>query len=552
MSDENARTPEMILPGGDNSSPRGKLYWFLRHVREYLAHAVRHHWLICTISVLVLIFLMVGTRAFYHHAFLQLWKMSFLILVCVVFGALLKWVHLVHRFIHFSWKKKIAVGIPLAALVCSVVFWGYDSYWYVALWYRYTTLKIVDVDLLPLTDFDRALPRQVIVTSIKQTMHDSSVQTSIPSHVRLKENLYGWSYAILPGDRLGLRLAGNIRKVGFLPSHSQKLNIETATEDVCFSTAENLLFGKNTRTATIWSFSPWRFFRYEPEQIFFVKDDSGKWVQVVSLKKWKAFPFPVAVFGGVQVIPQDCHGFLYDAMRVFKGAGYFIPAEEVHKHKFLHGQNTLADSISVHIGESFRFQNGFTVPMLTHRGDIRFPVFPDDLNQMPYTMFFRFDNVAIEDKLIDFIAFEPYNRDLHGYNTSLYIPSDGTPIVYRYRHADKGEAYVGYSAISGYVQQSRPTNDWTSTTRAVEHRPYHKKFNGKHIPFTLTTVVVIDPKDKGKMTASGKPYSVITYPIVEGYSIWLESDMSHWDEEIALKFKDLLPVPAVLPPTEQE
>ena len=47
----------------------------------------------------------------------------------------------------------------------------------------------------------------------------------------------------------------------------------------------------------------------EPSDTFYMKNDQGDWVQVVSLIKWKGFLFPYPTFGGVMVIDNGEHNF---------------------------------------------------------------------------------------------------------------------------------------------------------------------------------------------------------------------------------------------------
>ena len=90
------------------------------------------------------------------------------------------------------------------------------------------------------------------------------------------------------------------------------------------------------------------------------------------------FLFPRPEFGGAQVIEQVepysiVQGIFWETpKRVLVGCGNFIPANEIHKHAYLRGQNLMPDEVSRSMAESFRFQEGFTAPWkIFRRGDVR-------------------------------------------------------------------------------------------------------------------------------------------------------------------------------------
>ena len=78
---------------------------------------------------------------------------------------------------------------------------------------------------------------------------------------------------------------------------------------VTFSIGESMKFSRNTYNAVVQRFGLWKLLSYEPGDVFYMKNDKGAWVEVVSLINWKGFFFPYPTFGGVLVIENGEHDF---------------------------------------------------------------------------------------------------------------------------------------------------------------------------------------------------------------------------------------------------
>ena len=121
---------------------------------------------------------------------------------------------------------------------------------------------------------------------------------------------------------------------------------------------------------------------YEPSDTFYMKNDSGSWVQVVSLIKWKGFFFPYPSFGGVMIIDNGEHDVNDYIERITIGKGTFVSPEEIKNYPFLTKQNTLSEKVSQLQAESLKFLGGFRDPLPWNMETaVKIPLMPKDQNQ---------------------------------------------------------------------------------------------------------------------------------------------------------------------------
>ena len=125
-----------------------------------------------------------------------------------------------------------------------------------------------------------------------------------------------------------------------------------------------------------------------------MKDDTGTWVQVVSLIKWKGFFFPYPSYGGVMVIDAGEHNFADYMERISIGKGTYISPSEIKNHPFLTKQNTLNEKVSRLQAQSLQFLGGFTDPLPWNMETaVKIPDLPDDQNQQPFVTDFNFSGM---------------------------------------------------------------------------------------------------------------------------------------------------------------
>lgn len=395
--------------------------------------------------------------------------------------------------------------------VAAVVLVGGSVHSYFAQYFRYLTLSIEDIDRLPLTDHERVLPLNAVHTLARERMNETESPT-IPALVRIG-SAYRWTMAIEPGKAKG-RFWDPVDEVISISSTEPSPDLSRRRpEQVKFTVGENLMFSRNTHVCVRRAFGFWRSFSYEPSNVFYIQNDKGQWVQAISLIRWTGFLFPWPEFGGVQIIEQ---GDTNPLGRLFLGCGRWIRPGEVHKHAYLVGQNLVPYAVTRFKAESLRFQAGFTGPMwFSRQGDIRIADMPEDVNEQPFTLYFKFQNGNA--KLYQYFALEPRDKDKQGLSTSLWIPADGIGLTYTYRHFHRKEAPIGVTTVADQVRASRKTYDWKRNA-PVEVRPYIHEIadsKGNVAPRFgwMVTVVTIKERKEGmplEFTSGSDPEISIT------------------------------------------
>ncbi|MEL6810361.1 MAG: hypothetical protein AAFP76_03380, partial [Bacteroidota bacterium] len=240
--------------------------------------------------------------------------------------------------------------------------------------------------------------------------------------------------------------------------------------------------------------------------VFYMKNDSGKWVQVVSLVRYKGFFFPYPTYGGVMIIEQGEHDTGDYIERILIGKGTYIPPSEIQNHPFLTRQNTLSEKVSRLQAQSLQFLGGFTDPLPWNKQTaVKIPDLIDDENQQPFVTDFNWDTMK-EDAysgLYHWFGLEPIGEERTSLAFSVMIPADGTDKLYYYNHAAKKEGLAGVSAMPLKVIESRKEYDW-SVNKPVEFRPYVKKIAGRKRLFVLSTVAA-KKEDSKKFDGAATP-----------------------------------------------
>ncbi len=477
----------------------GRLYWLGRHFLSW----IWRHKIVALIGVLLLILIVFLERASYQ--FCAIWLRTHFYLPLL--GLPLAYIAY-RQFKKRRWKGKLVI-VSLVSMALMGSWYGAGPiHDYVSLYRQYHLLKVTDLDELPVTDHERIQPLNSVYSLAHEAMSD--IETPIePNFVRVGKE-YRWTLGVEPTYPLS-RFTGFVGGVYSVSGTSPSPNFSNEVRrQVHFPTGEKLYLGRNVYTSTIWSFGPIKFFNYQPTKVTYLEDDSGQWVQVVSLLKWEGIFFPRPQFGGVQLLKQSDPSLMSWLKRFFVGVGEWIPPEQIKDHPFLLGQNLVPYEVSRNMAESFRFQNGFLAPFPGyHRGDIRIPDLPEDVNDQPFTVFFTMPGQS-SGGLHHYFGLEPYDPDKQGLNTSLFIPADGgLGTVYAYRHHLKTGSLTGVSAVSPKVMEARKQYDW-ERNRPVEHRPYIKKVGGMTRFFWLTTVVTLKDEAGKRFIAGSVPEVVIT------------------------------------------
>lgn len=509
-----------------NDPTDSRLYWFFVNTGRGIAEFWQRHRMLAFGIALVLVLLAVVFRALLHPYVLELRKLSFvLILIIPLLG--LVWFVLRRR----SLKLRVAGVAVVIVLIAALAHWEILGYNYIRLYSRYATLPIAELEQLPETSFERIQPLNSVYSLAHEIMTETEAPLS-PDFVRVGDE-YRWSLAIEPAYPIS-RMFSGVKELFNVPGTTPSSSFGRENrEAVRFDVGETLLFSRNSRRATIRNFGPSRFWGYEPANVSYVTDDNGKWVQLVSLIRWRGLLFPHPEFGGVQMIRQSEGGIVATLRRWFLGVGEWIRPEEIARHEFLVGQNIVAYQVSRFIANSFRFQGGFLAPLPGyHKGDVRIPDLPIDMNNQPFTAHFEMQPLGGRNALYHYFALEPFDPDKQGLNTSVFVPADGSMPVYVYRHHERSGSLTGVSAISAKVMESRKNYDW-SRNRPVEHRPYVKEIQGKRRFFWLTTVVTFkEGTDRDRFIAGTVPDVVLT-DAAYNTPVWVDPlAREGWDQDL--------------------
>lgn len=256
-----------------------------------------------------------------------------------------------------SSATRLGILALLAAIfgVFYVVGWYYGMYDYMKTYNVFNDLNKIEIQELPLTQNERIQPLRNIISMANESVGET-MDVSLPHLVRV-DHENKWTMAIEPSRKyLMQRISDNTEEVFSVSSTTPFPRFSSENRiPVTFSIGETLKFSRNTYNAVVQRFNPWMLFNYEPSDTFYMKNDQGDWVQVVSLIKWKGFFFPYPTFGGVMVIENGEHDFKDYLERIFIGKGTFIASEDVASYPYLSKQNTLSIKVSQLQAESLKF-----------------------------------------------------------------------------------------------------------------------------------------------------------------------------------------------------
>ncbi|MDB9754815.1 hypothetical protein OAB20_00820 [Winogradskyella sp.] len=481
---------------------------------------------------LLLLVLLFFFRDDYQPLLLFLRKFIFVIIVSV----------LVLTFGLRKFRKTAKTGSRLAILGVLIVFfgliytagWHFQLYDYMKTYNVFNSLNKVEINELPLTQNERIQPLRNIFSMANESVGETK-DVSLPHLVRIgTENK--WTMAIQPSEKYVMQqISDNTEEVFSVSSTTPFPRFSNENRiDVTFSIGESLKFSRNTYNAVVQRFNPWMLFNYEPSDTFYMKNDKGNWVQVVSLIKWKGFFFPYPSFGGVMIIENGAHNFNDYIERITIGKGTFVHPNHIKNYSFLTKQNTLAEAVSQLQAESLKFLGGFSDPLPWNMETaVKIPSMPKDQNQQPYVTDFDFagSNSDAFSGLYHWFGLEPVGNERTSLSYSVFIPADGSDKLYYYDHATKKQGYAGVSAMPLKVKESRKEYDWSAST-PVEFRPYIKDIAGRKRLFFLGTISSISSTDAQQFDGSATPDLVL---IDSEYRdvIWIDvKHPSTWDKEV--------------------
>ena len=486
---------------------------------------------ITVIGSIVLLLLLFILRDEYQPFLLFIRKFIFVILLCgtILFLLLKKF-----RRTPSSGKRIGILG--LLVLIFGIIYaigWHYKMYDYMKTYNVFNNLNKVEIHDLPLTQNERIQPLQNIFSMANESVGETK-DVSLPHLVRVDgENQ--WTMAIQPTVKyIWQRISDNTEEVFSVSSTTPFPRFSSENRiPVTFSIGESLKFSRNTYNAVVQRFGIAKLFSTEPGDVFYMKNDEGEWVQVVSLINWKGFFFPYPTFGGVVIIENGAHDFNDYLERVLIGKGTFVSPEDMKNYPFLTKQNTLSEKVSRLQAESLKFLGGFSDPLPWNMETaVKIPDLPDDQNQQPFVTDFNFEGSPTDaySGLYHWFGLEPVGVERTSLTFSVFIPADGTDKLYYFDHASKKQGYAGVSAMPLKVKESKKEYDWEANT-PVEFRPYIKNIAGRKRMFFLGTVSAIS-KDTNQFDGAATPDLAL---IDSEYRdvVWIDvKHPSQWDKTV--------------------
>ncbi|MFD2541667.1 hypothetical protein ACFSSB_04985 [Lacinutrix gracilariae] len=443
------------------------------------------------VLALILLITLIVLRDDYQPALLFFRKYIFIILLCamVLFLGLRKFRSSV------TGSKKIGTLIVMIVFfgILYLVGWHFKMYDYMKTYNVFKNLNKIQINELPLTQNERIQPLRNIYSMANESVGETK-DVSLPHLVRV-DGLNKWTMAIQPTEKYVWQgMSDNTEEVFAVSSTTPFPRFSSENRiAVTFSIGESLKFSRNTYNAVVQRFNPWMLFNFEPSDTFYMKNDAGEWVEVVSLIKWKGFLFPYPTFGGVMVVESGEHDFNDYIERILIGKGTYISPEEMKNYPYLTKQNTLAEKVSRLQAESLKFLGGFSDPLPWNMETaVKIPDLPNDQNQQPFVTDFDFSDTKISaySGLYHWFGLEPVGDERTSLTYSVFVPADGTDALYYYDHAAKKQGYAGVSAMPLKVIESRKEYDW-SVNKPVEFRPYIKDVAGRKRMFFLGTVSAV-------------------------------------------------------------
>ena len=488
-----------------------------------------------TITIVVLLILLIALfilRDDYQPALLFVRKYIFVILlsVIVLFFGLRKF-----RSSASTIGRLGILGMLLVFFgILYVVGWHFKMYDYMKTYNVFNNLNKVEINELPLTQNERIQPLRNIFSMANESVGETK-DVSLPHLVRIGDE-NKWTMAIQPTEKyMWQGITDNTEEVFAVSSTTPFPRFSNENRiSVTFSIGESLKFSRNTYNSVVQRFNFLQLLSLEPSDTYYMKNDTGPWVEVVSLIKWKGFFFPYPTFGGVMVIESGEHDYKDYIERILIGKGTYISPKNMKNHPYLTRQNTLAVKVSRLQAESLKFLGGFSDPLPWNMETaVKIPEMPKDQNQQPYVTDFDFSNTNTDafSGLYHWFGLEPVGDERTSLSFSVFVPADGTDKFYYYNHAAKKEGYAGVSAMPLKVQESRKEYDWTANT-PVEFRPYIKNLAGKKRMFFMGTVSSISDKNAQQFDGSATPDLVL---IDSEYRdvIWIDvKHPSQWDKTV--------------------
>lgn len=499
-------------------------------LKNYWKKGAKQKMILIILSLIILLALVI-LRDDYQPFLLFLRKYIFVLLLFA--GILYLGIRSLRKAKNFGKKIVVAIVTFLSIAIIYVLGWNVGMYQYLQTYNVFKSMKLQEIAELPLTQNERIQPYNNIKTMAYESLSETQ-EVSTPQLVRV-DGRNQWTMAVQPAEEYFIqRTNDNIEELFSVSSTSPSPRFSNENRiEATFAIGESLAFSRNTYNAVVQRFNIWQLFNYEPHEAYYMKDDEGQWVQVVSLIKWKGFFFPYPTFGGVMVVEQGAHDFNDYVERLLIGKGTYISPDKIQNYPYLSRQNMLSEKVSRIQAKSMMFLGGFTDPLPWNKKTaVKIPVLLEDQNQQPFVTDFKFSEVVNSsyDGLYHWFGLEPVGDKRTSLAISVFIPADGTEAVYYYDHSKKKEGFAGVSAMPAKVMESKKSFDWT-VNKPVEFRPFIRHIGGKKRMFVLSTIAA-KRENSDQFDGASTPDLAIVDVLYRDV-VWLDAKHpSQWNAEI--------------------
>jgi hypothetical protein len=365
------------------------------------------------------------------------------------------------------------IAVLVAAAWIGLVVLPVDPFREMSLYAGYRSLDRRVLARLPLTDDERVYPLAMIARIVGDRLTESHFTVSRFELMRRGRELY-WVAQKTP--------SGNVNRLslepipGLIQVPASATSVDIRHIEARFAYGRDVMWFQELARYVLprrLSFVDLFDKEIDPDDVTYMIDDSGNWVQVVAVIDWDGvFPAVVPRFAGVFVCPQEGRGDIQ-----------FLAPDRIAAAPFLQKQNLLPEVVSSFYAEAWKFNQGLS-GWLRNRGVTKITTVPEDANQQPFTVHFR--DVDGNDGLYQFFALEPAGPSSGLSRMLLFEPWGHRREVtaYVYDFEERRESLVGPARIAETIKGSDLHADWKQKTGGgtfviAESRPYIKERGGR-------------------------------------------------------------------------
>jgi len=183
---------------------------------------------------------------------------------------------------------------------------------------------------------------------------------------------------------------------------------------------------------------------YSAEPVY-LKDDSGKWVTVVSCIGYKGFPFRVPYWAGVMEIKSD-------------GSIKNYSPEEAQNVSYFKNNRLYPKELVNYYTDAYAYKGGLLNKWFLHKNQTETVALPGSE---------KIFHVSTSEGLKQLVVAEPYGRSYGVYKIFIFDATTGKREIIEY---DQNSQLTGPVAAADYIKREFPTYSWDAFSLA-EPRP---------------------------------------------------------------------------------